>query len=253
MKKMNFLFILFILSACTPQVTITSEVTVTLTPYSTETLVSTDTPMPEPTAHNTITTDTGLEIVVDENGVITEFVPPDNIAHSEGAVDKYNQPFETVQDIFDEGQWVYQDRRVVLLDLATQTVFAEHKLVSESSGKFGVVVDWNQLDFEKLAEDALVWKMKNSQIAVNQDEAVVSYMKLSSNYSKKIPQQSGFGEELVSITGPSICSNNGKECIFTSFVEFKRSSTETRRGMVFFWDKEQAKAFDFIVENVPKE
>lgn len=103
MKKINFLFILLILSACTPQVTITSEI-VTSTSFPTETPIPTPTLHPEFIAWQeiisaaggryTLTPDGSIQengvaindLQVDANGIMTLTVNDDKITLSPSEV-----------------------------------------------------------------------------------------------------------------------------------------------------------------------
>lgn len=82
MKKINFLFILLILSACIPQVTVTSEVTVTL-PSPTAIIIPTSTLHPQFIELQKQIAASGETFILISNGKI-EFQSPSGVVHVDG-------------------------------------------------------------------------------------------------------------------------------------------------------------------------
>lgn len=135
MNKILFLILALILSACTPQVTVTSEVTVTLIPTETPTEIPIPTFTTTPKI-DTFTSQYGLEVVLGEtlpdgSQMITEFVSPEGL-DEDALVNWHKQHDETRLGL--EGDWVKTiDGRIVLLGDVTDStsILAEYKLFEQ--------------------------------------------------------------------------------------------------------------------------
>jgi len=227
MKKINFLLILLILSACTPQVTVTSEVTVTLPP-PTETTIPIFTPTPK---IDTFISEYGLEVLLGEtlsdgSQLVTQIIPPEKYQVNETAIEKYLNYFDAERLGFDNGttQWIKTvDGRVMLVNSSDASkVIAEYKTVN-MTGLPGIVWNWENFiedDGENVLLDVCpIWELKRKGGAPVDNDSVLDFeSKLHSRESAMVyngaDMMYGTGEEkpLLSESG-SILSQDGKSMV----------------------------------------
>lgn len=199
----------------------------------------------------------GLEIVlgdkVGEYTLITDFPYPDNIEGNQGAMDKYDAVRNAFADLFPEAQWVQgPDGSIVFMNLETQTEYAAYERVSELYEKYDFIVDWNKVVFALLSEISVVFERDSNGNNIDEVAARLASDKLFQINLRDVSLM-GYEDYFGLTLGSTICTPNGRECVFATFSDLNRVAAESKRGVVTIFNSDGKTTSSFVAKNFEKD